>query len=991
MYSSEKFENEVLAPHLKPPLARLGRKLTVAGGPGRSAHERRSTVWAQPRLYEREAILEEMAAMFSGNWERPNGAVIIEGASWTGRTALLGAARRLAVESGLTVFHARGNDLERGTAWGVVRQLLTPQSPWQVVKAHGRNEAPDASSVDEPLGDGASTSGQLAAHFRHFEELLRRLSSARPVLVAVDDVHLADPESCRWMFYLARRLGHRRVHLVLTSDLPRRGALTAVDRIRAEPSARVMTIQPLSQSTVAKMIGSALNFREPCSEDLVDAVYGASGGSPLLVVAILRELSATGIAGGGPPYEVVEGLAPVQVGKALLARVAALPADGTSLLALLQAVAVLGAEADLRGCAQLAGIDPTLAAMLVDCLVDDGLLSTGGSLRCQQGAVEAATLQEMGFAGRARMHLAAARLLEERERPAEVVANHLLLGEHCVDQWAARRLEEAGRQALARGDRDTALSFLEKALSEYPRTASASLHIDMARATAPGDIAAADRHLSRAVALGADLREVADAALVLAGGAPEGEALPALVTTLRKTAARLPGAERDLRVRLEVAAAELAGSSAGTAQAREIIEPLMGQSQPAATSAQRLGLAFLALVDSGSARRRSAAEVTELLSRALSPRELISGDPWEVRFRARALLALARAGSFGQAEKLASAALQQARNGSGSAAATEYSVARAGALLLEGRLAQAEAEASGALSGMEGRPWVTRPLALACLAEALICQARATEALDVLTEAPSGPLANGTAQENRYLIEQRGHVLLRLGRTDDAWQEFQVAKLQAENDGIDNPAATTWRSGVAACLKAQGMADEARLLAEENLALARAFGAPWLIGKALIEVAACAPRPERLSFLGDAVVLCEASGAQLLLATALVELGTELGRDSERRREAVEVLHRGARLALTCGAAGLVEQAASALRAAGARPRRFGLTGREALTPAEERVAIVACAGHTNAEIASRLFLSGKTVEGHLAHVYRKLGVRSRQEMAEQLREHALS
>jgi len=123
----------------------------------------------------------------------------------------------------------------------------------------------------------------------------------------------------------------------------------------------------------------------------------------------------------------------------------------------------------------------------------------------------------------------------------------------------------------------------------------------------------------------------------------------------------------------------------------------------------------------------------------------------------------------------------------------------------------------------------------------------------------------------------------------------------------------------------------------------------------------------------------------------LVELGTELGRDSERRRGAVEVLHRGARLALTCGAAGLVEQAASALRAAGARPRRFGLTGREALTPAEERVAIVACAGHTNAEIASRLFLSAKTVEGHLAHVYRKLGVRSRQEMAEQLREHALS
>jgi len=128
---SSKNENEVLAPHRTLPLARLGRKLTVAGGLARIAHERRrSTPSAHPRLYEREAFLDEIAAMFSGNWERPNGPVIIEGASWTGRTALLGAARRLAVESGLTVLSARGNDLERGSAWALVRQLFTPQSPW---------------------------------------------------------------------------------------------------------------------------------------------------------------------------------------------------------------------------------------------------------------------------------------------------------------------------------------------------------------------------------------------------------------------------------------------------------------------------------------------------------------------------------------------------------------------------------------------------------------------------------------------------------------------------------------------------------------------------------------------------------------------------------------------------------------------------------------------------------------------------------------------
>ena len=568
MYSSGKFENGLLAPHRKLPLARLGRKLTVASEPARNVHERRrSPLSAHPRLYEREAFLDEIAAMFSGNWERPNGPVIIEGASWTGRTALLGAAQRLAVESGLTVLTARGNDLERGTAWGLVRQLFSSQLPWRVAEANGSGQAHGEAALDELVDP----------QFRHFEESLFRLSLARPLLVAVDDAHLADPESGQWLFHLARRLGASGAHLVITSGPPQRGALTAIDRIRAEPSARVMTLQPLSKDTVAEMTGSALNFTEPKGGGLVDALYDASGGCPFLVVATLRELSTSVVAGGEPSCEAVESLAPVRVGKALLARVAALPADGASLLCLLQAVAVLGAEADLASCAHLLGLDPTFAAMLADYLVDDGLLSAGVPLRHQQGVVKAVTLQEMGYAGRARLHLAAARLLEQRERPAEVVANHLLLAEHCADQWAPRRLEEAGRKALARGDQRTALSFLERALSEYPRTASASLHVDMARATAASDVTAADRHLGRAVAVGADMREVADAALALARTAPEGEAVPALVTTLRKTAARLPRTERDLRARLEVAASDLARSSAAPAQEHAAIVACAGR------------------------------------------------------------------------------------------------------------------------------------------------------------------------------------------------------------------------------------------------------------------------------------------------------------------------------------------------------------------------------------------------------------------------------
>jgi DNA-binding CsgD family transcriptional regulator len=61
------------------------------------------------------------------------------------------------------------------------------------------------------------------------------------------------------------------------------------------------------------------------------------------------------------------------------------------------------------------------------------------------------------------------------------------------------------------------------------------------------------------------------------------------------------------------------------------------------------------------------------------------------------------------------------------------------------------------------------------------------------------------------------------------------------------------------------------------------------------------------------------------------------------------------------------------------------MTGPEALTPAERRVAELAGAGHSNSEIATKLHLARKTVEGHLARVYRKLEVRSRDQLAEHL------
>ncbi|MST33877.1 hypothetical protein GHK86_14260, partial [Acidimicrobiaceae bacterium USS-CC1] len=71
------------------------------------------------------------------------------------------------------------------------------------------------------------------------------------------------------------------------------------------------------------------------------------------------------------------------------------------------------------------------------------------------------------------------------------------------------------------------------------------------------------------------------------------------------------------------------------------------------------------------------------------------------------------------------------------------------------------------------------------------------------------------------------------------------------------------------------------------------------------------------------------------------------------------------------------------LRDAGGRPRRVAMTGWEALTPAEARVAALAAAGHTNGSIAAQLYVTQKTVEGHLGRAFRKLAITSRSQLAE--------
>jgi DNA-binding CsgD family transcriptional regulator len=230
------------------------------------------------------------------------------------------------------------------------------------------------------------------------------------------------------------------------------------------------------------------------------------------------------------------------------------------------------------------------------------------------------------------------------------------------------------------------------------------------------------------------------------------------------------------------------------------------------------------------------------------------------------------------------------------------------------------------------------------------------------------------------LAEHHGRLLIVEGRFEDALEEVVAAGRLAEDWNIRNPAVTSWRAIASAAMASTGDIEGARRMAAENLELAQAFGSAWAEGAALRVVAATVDPADRLDRLSHAVALLEHSDASLELARALIDLGAAQCQQ-DRRDAARATLRRGADLAYRCGATRLADRAAKELRAAGARPRRLALTGAEALTPAERRVTELAAIGQSNSRIAEILFVTEKTVEGHLARAYQKLGIRSRRQL----------
>jgi DNA-binding CsgD family transcriptional regulator len=215
------------------------------------------------------------------------------------------------------------------------------------------------------------------------------------------------------------------------------------------------------------------------------------------------------------------------------------------------------------------------------------------------------------------------------------------------------------------------------------------------------------------------------------------------------------------------------------------------------------------------------------------------------------------------------------------------------------------------------------------------------------------------------------------GRVREGIHELRAVGRLWEAIGVRNPDMAPWRPHLAQALLLVGEREEARTLADEHAAIARAWGANRPLARALRVQALTLGGEDGTALLHESVAVARDSPGRLELALSLVELGAA-ERRANRRAAAREPLEESMSLAHQCGARALQDRALAELLAAGARPRRPRASGRDTLTPSELRIADLAGAGQTNRQIAQRLFITQKTVETHLAHAYRKLHIDSR-------------
>jgi DNA-binding CsgD family transcriptional regulator len=927
-------------------------------------------------LIERGEEVAQLRALVDATLSGTGAIAVIEGAAGIGKTSVLEVTRELATEAGCDVRFAHAGWLERDLGWNVVRQLFS-----DVVRASAAQRKrllAGANALAAPALGLAEGSESGAFHGLYW--LTAELASRAPVVLAVDDAQWSDAASLRYLAYLASRLEDLPVLLVATV---RRGEETdeeALAALSGVAGARVIALRELSPDGSAQLTRSALGAG--AATDFCTACHRATRGNPFLLGELLGQLDRDGIgvtAAGAAEITVVR---PESVTRSVLLRLARLPHDARTLAG---AVAVLGDDAALANAARLAGIDEPRAIAAAEALVAAEILQPS-PLRFVHPIVHETIAAELSPMRRAHAHREAALMLAGvSDADPERVAVHLLRTNPSGDAWVVEQLRAAARSALASGDSATGRSYLERALAEPPAAElRAEVLFELGTAEARTDLGGVSR-LRESLSLTVDPHKRAEIALAL--GSTVGLAGDhVLAADVLEAGLEEVHDDEELRLRL---LAEQAGHCLHAAARLQLgFERLatVPFDRPASDPAEHQ-LRVIAGHGAICSGFMTAAQAREIALVAAAGRRVVEREGLsQILFVAELLV---YADELESAVSVLDDAIADARSRGSLPAVALASAFRAQAMLRRGAVLEAEADARTSLEVLDTELLgYCRPYVLSFAIDVLVELGRLDEAELLL--ALAGPRERWpqlwqyvllAASEGRLLMahgsfERAAEVLVGCGASLAPWRPR-------------NPASVPWRSAAAVALAAAGDRDEAVRLARWELSHARELDVtPRPLGIALRACGLAEGGEQGVALLREAVAVLERSSSRLEHARALVDLGAALRR-SGSRVDARESLRAGLEAARRCGAAPLAQQAWDELVAAGGRPRGDAQDEGELLTPSELRVARLAADGRTNREIAQALFVSLRTVETHLTHVYQKLDIDSRSALAGALAERA--
>jgi DNA-binding CsgD family transcriptional regulator len=919
----------------------------------------------------RNAVLErdvEIGALDSALRELVagrGGVVVLEAASGLGKTTLLRHLRHAAREAGCTVLSACGAELERDFTFGAVQQLFGP-----VLAADGEarlfaGAARAAECLFSPSAVPAEPPQSLYPLLNGLHGLVVNLAGTAPVVVLVDDAQWLDLPSSRFLGFLARRLDGVAA-LVVVASRAGEGDGGPLEDILAASDVRVLEPRGLSEAAVGRLV--RLAFGRDAAPEFRVACHAVTRGNPLFVHELVRVL----VSGGGRPDAAaaasVTAAGPGALRRHLVARLRRQPAD---VRAVASAVAVLGDGTDLHLVARQAGRPVPATAAAAERLVRHDLFELADPPAFVHAVVREVVLSRIPLAERGVQHERAAAVLTEAAVPAERVASHLLKITPDGNPARVTALMAAAEEARAQGSPDNAVVYLRRALREPPPL---ELRSELNRLLGNGELhrlapAEADTHLRLALSQAdtAAQRVVCAYSLARARNAcgATDEAIELLAAAVGDLPPGVPAAvEAELEAELiGVARADL-GSRSRLLEHLASFRRRPGRS-PAVEDAQLSMESVLA--------GRPAAEVPVLARRALAGDRL---GPDRTAIWA-AVQTLVVADLLDEAGRHLDRALDTAvrRGLRFPLALTRAFLARVA--FLRGDLAAAtDHVARGTAESCS--PNFAAPALEAVHAHLLIEAGRPDEADRVIRHSVLPDGAEPRTALDLWLLGARTRLRAVQGNPRAMLADALTCERSYRQWGASLMLDVPWRLSAAEAYRRLGDRESAGERVAEQLRIARSFGAARHVGVALRAAAALATSPaEARRLLTESVELLEQSQGRLELARSLTRLGTLLVAEADQAAGRT-VLARAAELAAACRATALSDRIGQAMGARGtARPGGF--------TAAEGQVAELATAGLTNRQIAGRLHLSEKTVEAHLSRAYRKVGVRSRTQLAAHL------